>query len=640
MKTIIEVRSTGLKGRTIQHKLQPVNVILGESFSGKTAILDAVRIGLLSYHPKLGKRAIDTFKLCKGKKMIIGLDFIDQIVEQVWQLEHGTVKYGNCGAVTIPPVLLDCREYFGMSGPQRMRYVFDQIDLKAAGFTDERVTAALRSIRPEESTEETEMVINECLETAAALVKERDEQDATIQQWVEAVVNDMKEKKKLADGAVKQMTSLMQGSTQLRAQAGTERARNVEPELKATRDKIQALQVERGKIEVQVANVRNFGVRIKSLKQSLERSEDLADDKKRLEALLVKMNKQIAGWQSKAPETARQLAEAQAEYRGAHENGQRLTVELEELEAEHKERMKQSKCPYCKSASAGWKKNIVKEFDTRRKELHSELAATELNAKNLFKQVALYRTADEAAHKEAAEMQSSMVLLRETDAELARVASSIQQRKSWMEELKNLEAQNPAAPPFNRIEAIEKELFSLEGQLSELDREQKRHVSAKANELQELRAKKQAAEQKARVTVLKLALEELSELQQTMIDVAIKNLMATANLFTRCILKQPLDYRDGDIGYVEAGQWVSHECFSGTEEALAYAGLSVALAQSAPLKLVIIDELGIIDPPSLRRRIVDRMQELVTAGVIGQFIGADGSAAAAVYEGVNLIWAT
>jgi hypothetical protein len=125
-----------------------------------------------------------------------------------------------------------------------------------------------------------------------------------------------------------------------------------------------------------------------------------------------------------------------------------------------------------------------------------------------------------------------------------------------------------------------------------------------------------------------------------MIDVAIKNLMATANLFTRCILKQPLDYRDGDIGYVEAGQWVSHECFSGTEEALAYAGLSVALAQSAPLKLVIIDELGIIDPPSLRRRIVDRMQELVTAGVIGQFIGADGSAAAAVYEGVNLIWAT
>ena len=35
------------------------------------------------------------------------------------------------------------------------------------------------------------------------------EQDATIQQWVEAVVNDMKEKKKLADGAAKQMTSMM-----------------------------------------------------------------------------------------------------------------------------------------------------------------------------------------------------------------------------------------------------------------------------------------------------------------------------------------------------------------------------------------------------------------------------------------------
>jgi len=521
-----------------------------------------------------------------------------------------------------------------------MRYVFDQIDLKAAGFTDERVTAALRSIRPEESTEETEMVINECLTVAQQLARDRDEQDATIQQWVEAVVNDLKEKKKLADGAAKQMTSLMQGSTQLWAQAGVEQARNVEPELKEVRGKIQALQVERGKIETQIIGARRFETRITLLKQYLETAEDLMGEKARLVKEVSSLTKKVSSYKSKAPETAQKLAEAKAEYRMAHEQGQRLAQELEGLESDHKEKLKLKKCPYCKSDKAGWKRYITAEFTARHKELLALITSAETKAKTLFHREATFQKADDAAQKEDREMQTSVLLLREIEASVARVASQIQQQQAWRDELKNLEAQNPATPNANRVEDIDKELFTLESLLSELDREQKRYVSAKANELQELRAKKQHAEQKARVTVLRLALEALNELQQTMIDAAIKDLMTTANLFTQGILKQPLDYRDGDIGYVEAGQWVSHECFSGTEEALAYAGLSVALAQSAPLKLVIIDELGIIDPPSLRRRIVDRMHELVSAGVIGQFIGADGSAAAAVYEGVNLIWAT
>jgi hypothetical protein len=104
----------------------------------------------------------------------------------------------------------------------------------------------------------------------------------------------------------------------------------------------------------------------------------------------------------------------------------------------------------------------------------------------------------------------------------------------------------------------------------------------------------------------------------------VKAWIAPARRFTDGILKGRLEFRDGEIGYVANGQWVTHDTFSGTEEALAYAGLAVALAQDSPFKLVLVDELGIIDPET-RVAILERMGELVADGTINQFIGADAA---------------
>ena len=97
---------------------------------------------------------------------------------------------------------------------------------------------------------------------------------------------------------------------------------------------------------------------------------------------------------------------------------------------------------------------------------------------------------------------------------------------------------------------------------------------------------------------------------------------ASAARFTAGILRSPLVYQDGDLGRFEGDKFISWETFSGTEEALAFAGLSVALAAQAPVKVVLIDELGRLTSAN-KTKLLDRMLELTRDGVIDAFIGAD-----------------
>jgi hypothetical protein len=121
-----------------------------------------------------------------------------------------------------------------------------------------------------------------------------------------------------------------------------------------------------------------------------------------------------------------------------------------------------------------------------------------------------------------------------------------------------------------------------------------------------------------------LAAKAVVALQQTLIERAFATLLEKAKLFTDGILLSSLVYRDGEIGRMAGEHFVSWRVFSGTEEALALAGLSVALAQHAPCKVVIIDELGRLEGVN-KRKLLARMVELQAAGHIDHFFGADVS---------------
>jgi hypothetical protein len=115
---------------------------------------------------------------------------------------------------------------------------------------------------------------------------------------------------------------------------------------------------------------------------------------------------------------------------------------------------------------------------------------------------------------------------------------------------------------------------------------------------------------------------------------AMERLLAPANEMLAGLLASPLEIRDGELGRrmsaaeaasthraLEAGSWISHEVFSATEQLLSYMAYVWALSSAAPLRIVLLDELGRLTP-DLQRELMRRATQWVREGRIHQFIGA------------------
>ena len=122
-----------------------------------------------------------------------------------------------------------------------------------------------------------------------------------------------------------------------------------------------------------------------------------------------------------------------------------------------------------------------------------------------------------------------------------------------------------------------------------------------------------------------------------MVKEAFGNILADVNRFTEDILLTPLDYHDGDIGRWSASSWIPHRSFSGTEQLISCAGISVALARQSPIKICLLDELGRLTVAN-KKALMSRLVELIGQGFIDQAVcvDVDGQAYRGV-DGVNVI---
>ena len=162
--------------------------------------------------------------------------------------------------------------------------------------------------------------------------------------------------------------------------------------------------------------------------------------------------------------------------------------------------------------------------------------------------------------------------------------------------------------------------------------------SAKWEAYQQVDARRLALEQALDTKVaVQLTLEDILavmvEVMDRAIEQSISRVIRDTHDFTDGLLNSRLEY-DEELGrrvseadrgcgcQAAIGSWISHESFSGTEEALAYAAFSVAMAMTASFRVVIMDELGRVDR-SVRRKVLERMVSLVSQGKIDQFIGID-----------------
>lgn len=142
-----------------------------------------------------------------------------------------------------------------------------------------------------------------------------------------------------------------------------------------------------------------------------------------------------------------------------------------------------------------------------------------------------------------------------------------------------------------------------------------------------------------RLEVLKEAQKRLREWRDKLINEGVAGILAVANKFTAGLLDAPLEWHAelGEFGRRKPGKgWVALDAFSGFEEQLAFAALSVAVASETKVKLVIMDELGRMTRAN-KNAVLARMVKLIQEGVIDQFIGVDVSRDDYAAPGINVI---
>jgi len=628
------VQAEQFKGRSHRYDLTGVDLFLGPSFSGKTAVLDSVRVGLLGYHPKLGKRPAATFALATGPKMGIELGFDGcgnpgTILRREWETKKGAVKYAGPEGEQVPAVLLDVREYFAMSGADRLKYIFERMTVDEADLSPAAVTAAIKRVKVEDPSPASEEAIAKAVSLVEDLAQAREsETDISVQLWLDTCLTDLKTQQKEAKEAAKQIEGLLQGASQIKAQdAGRTAGGNPDKEIAEARAQRSALTVELDRLRAGSEAHARYCEKLDRLLKLAKGLPDYEGEIKTQEGKADDLAKRLSQYKpGNLTKAATDQTKAAGDVAALKLEAARLGNQWKALDEAHRKNLALKSCPFCKSSRTGWREHLVDEYTDAVNKISNAVVdnakLTEAASEVLRKAESVFKAADKEATK-AIELRRDAERVR---VEVDRLRKTMRDNAAVVNEAKVLTANPVPAIDEGRAEESRVRLTEVDHQIAQLELRQKQFIAGQQEDLQKMKAKKTFTEQAAKRDVFALAIETVRALQQETIDKAIGSLMGTARQFTDGILPGKLEYRDGEIGFYAGPQWVSHEVFSGTEEALAYAGLAVALAQESETKVVIIDELGIADLET-KAKIVKRMAELHKSGVIDNCILADVSGA-------------
>lgn len=615
------ITARNFKGLSFTLHLQPMTVLVGANFAGKTARTDAIRFALLGYLPELGKNARDTFGLSSGKEMEVVAEFDNGLrIQRRLYLKGDTVKteeevpeeIKKCGQLA---VMLNAEEYFALSPRGRVDYVASNVELgdqwKIPG-----IAGRVAEIAPK-------------FELALSL----DEQ--TPQQFIEDNIVKAEEKKKAAKAYADRMEKTTQGLAGLRLQdqqAGPPLA-TLDAQYEQIVREIAALNERKAAGMTSYNTMYLARARRKVINEQLGKTEIQRKDAEKRRERLAEVNRQLAEVpdSSAAIERLQDIISAAKSKRDSAEKTYRENsaaivkagVTLAEIDDK-------TECPYCGATGDGWKALKSAELITEIENLKTAQVQVTHDGKTARESLDNAQRDHEAIRVQSRKTDELQHEQREIERHLATIEGSLGRASALQEELATLAPEDPA------IEAAADEIqAALNVKMEEqTDLDTKRKAAAgRANDLKRL-AEAEGERDKARVeeTAAKSVVEELRRIQTEMVNAAFTPLLEKTNRLFGSILKSPVAYHEGNIGTWRGGVFVGHGTMSGTEKSLIYAALCASLASTSPVRLVMVDELARLDAPNIGK-LITACSNAIQAGEIDQFIGIDPRPE--LYAGVN-----
>lgn len=665
-----------IRGVTGHWLTTPVNMIIGDNWRGKSALLHALRLAIFGWVPHARKDAeMPPRRMMSGNDMYVAIELEDgRSFSRSWQLKGETVSAASVPKdyELAPAIMLDPKQYFDASPAKRMQFVFNSVKLPAAEFSVEAIQAALKNIKLETHTEDTEKAILAVVEEFDSVRKEL--ADRSIQEFVQQLIEDFTSQQKLAKQTADRMNQTVAGLTELqlkKPEQFDEEIGEVDALLVAKREELGKLNQEKGRLEellktiAQRMSKRTVEAGLVESEASVLKSIEVNDaDVAKAEAALKEQPSIPAGLLDEAyqklnvakkdvEDSTKEVCALQDQIVALNKDiglaKEAISSERRRLsndEAERDTDLNHESCPTCDAPGVEWRTRINDRYTARAAKADVAIAnqngviagcqsrLTDLTTKmeQAKGELELNASVLNAANKEAVRIAQE---IQTSDSNIAKLQSFIREANARRETFGQKVLRIAEAKQFlNEIpvesDAAARDVLALvesnrtrittEGQA--LGQRRTQIIASKATAANQMQAVAERDLAQVSLEVWKSAIKVLTEFQKKMVDTAFGSMMETANKFTIGILDSPLEYRDGEIGRLRDGRFVPQDQFSDAEQIITYAAMSVALAASAEFRIVLVDELTRVRGER-KRQIVDRMRELVEQGVIHQFFAVD-----------------
>jgi energy-coupling factor transporter ATP-binding protein EcfA2 len=181
--------------------------------------------------------------------------------------------------------------------------------------------------------------------------------------------------------------------------------------------------------------------------------------------------------------------------------------------------------------------------------------------------------------------------------------------------------------PLVDIHASIKEWQDYHGQVSaavaQMERQQREWIQHCGSRSEEDRLQAELDQISPRIEKNRETLKTAQEQRRKLLSDSVAPLLDKANLLLAPTLGMSLCIEEGEIGFT-AGRFIPFVSLSGAQEAMAAAGLQLALSAGTKCRVVVIDELGKLHE-STKQKLIETIRKLLNEGVIDQAIFADVS---------------
>lgn len=599
MINTINIKS--VKGMTGKIDLGEITHISGDNGSGKTTVVDALKLAVLGYHPDVGKQPGRIIALASDNEMSVETSG-SLAVRRAWSQKGGkvssTTEPKDFEVDTQTALVLDPMDYFGKTDGQRLELInslFGSKDYDVPEFIGKLAS---------DGNEHGKHIIGEI--PADVLSSPPQTALDKLGSWISDLLKVCRRNIKSYKATVETLTDMRVIDEQLQTHGSEESIKSKMNEIEEKgREAGQKLAVLRN----QQKAADNSEARKLHLESEIEEHSEIESEIAETKKLL----KDLGPEQKPDEDIAKKIRDFSMISIRADAQIMQLTDRLSELRGDRNELKKDGACcPTCGSDRKGWLKDAVFLIEEKIEWLEKEIArykkqVQESDTKELEKQKA---EDSKRVLEHNAKIRQAEKLLSSQEQTLAKIS----QMKN---ELINL---------ISTERPDEQEFQDLNNKVSDLKTKYTEY-KLKLDAVNKLKNDRQRTEdalkllevEEGKMEWLKKAEDTIADEKRLSVERAYAPVLDIANRFLENVFDWKLCYQSGFIGKRKGDLFIDYRTFSGSEKSIVFMAVLVAIASGSPHKIGILDEFGNFDQKR-KPKVIDNIRKLIKEGVLTQAI--------------------